>query len=107
MFIDDGNNISEDGYVCWWGVALLPRLYTTPSTRKGGGVQRRRNAPSPLPQTRSFRYPSFGTSATQRGDSMTVTPIPAAQYLRMSTEDQPNSIAMQRDAIQRYADVHG
>ena len=38
---------------------------------------------------------------------MTVTPIPAAQYLRMSTEDQPNSIAMQRDAIQRYADVHG
>ena len=32
---------------------------------------------------------------------------PAAQYLRMSTEDQPNSIPMQRDAIQRYAAGHG
>lgn len=29
--------------------------------------------------------------------------IPAAQYLRMSTEDQPNSIPTQRDGIQRYA----
>ena len=34
-------------------------------------------------------------------------PIPAAQYLRMSTDDQPNSIPTQRDAIQRYATAHG
>ncbi len=33
--------------------------------------------------------------------------IPAAQYLRMSTDDQPNSIPFQRDAIQRYASSHG
>lgn len=33
--------------------------------------------------------------------------IPAAQYLRMSTEDQPNSIPTQRDGIQRYAAAHG
>lgn len=35
------------------------------------------------------------------------TLIPAAQYLRMSTEDQPNSIPTQRDEIQRYAESHG
>ena len=35
------------------------------------------------------------------------SPIPAAQYLRMSTEDQPHSIPTQRDAIQRYAAAHG
>lgn len=35
------------------------------------------------------------------------SPIPAAQYLRMSTDDQPNSIPTQRDAIQRYATAHG
>jgi DNA invertase Pin-like site-specific DNA recombinase len=33
--------------------------------------------------------------------------IPAAQYLRMSTEDQPNSIPTQRNAIQKYATDHG
>ena len=33
--------------------------------------------------------------------------IPSAQYLRMSTEDQPNSIPLQREAIQRYACTHG
>src|SRR2546423_4406222 len=33
--------------------------------------------------------------------------IPAAQYLRMSTEDQPTSIATQRDGIQVYATLHG
>lgn len=35
------------------------------------------------------------------------SPIPAAQYLRMSTEDQPNSIPTQRDEIKRYASAHG
>jgi DNA invertase Pin-like site-specific DNA recombinase len=34
-------------------------------------------------------------------------PIPAAQYLRTSTDDQPNSLETQRDGIQRYATVHG
>jgi len=33
--------------------------------------------------------------------------IPAAQYLRMSTEDQPNSIASQRRGIREYATSHG
>ena len=33
--------------------------------------------------------------------------IPAAQYLRMSTDDQPNSIPFQKDAIQLYAQEHG
>ncbi|MGE5056997.1 MAG: recombinase family protein [Acidobacteriota bacterium] len=33
-------------------------------------------------------------------------PIPAAQYLRMSTEEQPNSIATQRRGIQEYARAH-
>ena len=33
--------------------------------------------------------------------------IPVAQYLRMSTDDQPNSIPTQIDAIQRYAATHG
>src|ERR1700757_240566 len=37
----------------------------------------------------------------------TNVPIPAAQYLRMSTEEQPNSIPTQRDGIQRYAAEHG
>jgi DNA invertase Pin-like site-specific DNA recombinase len=37
----------------------------------------------------------------------TKPPIPAAQYLRMSTEDQPSSIATQRDGIQLYATLHG
>ena len=37
----------------------------------------------------------------------TNVPIPAAQYLRMSTEDQPNSIPTQRDAIEAYAASHG
>jgi DNA invertase Pin-like site-specific DNA recombinase len=32
--------------------------------------------------------------------------IPAAQYVRMSTDDQPNPIPFQRDAIQRYASAH-
>lgn len=35
------------------------------------------------------------------------TPIPAAQYLRMSTDDQPNSIPFQKDAIRIYAQNHG
>jgi DNA invertase Pin-like site-specific DNA recombinase/DNA-binding winged helix-turn-helix (wHTH) protein len=34
-------------------------------------------------------------------------PVPAAQYLRMSTDDQLNSIPIQRIAIQRYAAAHG
>ncbi len=33
--------------------------------------------------------------------------IPAAQYLRMSTDDQPNSIAFQKEGIRRYASEHG
>jgi DNA invertase Pin-like site-specific DNA recombinase len=33
-------------------------------------------------------------------------PIPVAQYLRMSTDDQPNSVPTQREAIQRYASAH-
>ncbi len=33
--------------------------------------------------------------------------IPAAQYLRMSTDDQPNSIPFQKDAIRLYAERHG
>jgi DNA invertase Pin-like site-specific DNA recombinase len=33
--------------------------------------------------------------------------VPAVQYLRMSTDDQPNSIATQRDGIQVYATAHG
>jgi DNA invertase Pin-like site-specific DNA recombinase len=32
---------------------------------------------------------------------------PAAQYLRMSTDLQPNSIVNQREAIQKYASDHG
>ena len=39
--------------------------------------------------------------------SAIIPPIPAAQYLRMSTDDQPTSIPVQRDAIQRYAAAHG
>ncbi len=35
------------------------------------------------------------------------SPVPAAQYLRMSTDDQLNSIPIQRVAIQRYAATHG
>lgn len=34
-------------------------------------------------------------------------PVPAAQYLRMSTDDQLNSIPIQRLTIQRYAAAHG
>jgi DNA invertase Pin-like site-specific DNA recombinase len=34
-------------------------------------------------------------------------PVPAAQYLRMSTEDQQYSIANQRSQIQEYAQQHG
>lgn len=33
--------------------------------------------------------------------------VPAAQYLRMSTEDQQYSIANQESAIQKYAEEHG
>jgi len=33
--------------------------------------------------------------------------IPAAQYLRMSTDDQPNSIPFQKEAIRVYAEKHG
>jgi DNA invertase Pin-like site-specific DNA recombinase len=35
------------------------------------------------------------------------TAIPAAQYLRMSTDDQPNSIPFQKEAIRQYAENHG
>ena len=35
------------------------------------------------------------------------SPIPAAEYLRMSTDDQPNSIPFQKDAIRIYAEKHG
>lgn len=39
---------------------------------------------------------------------MGTTPlIPAAEYVRMSTEEQPNSIVLQQAAIQRYAAAHG
>lgn len=34
-------------------------------------------------------------------------PSPAAQYLRVSTDDQPNSIPIQRAAIRLYAAAHG
>jgi DNA invertase Pin-like site-specific DNA recombinase len=37
----------------------------------------------------------------------TTSLIPAAQYLRMSTDDQPNSIPFQKEAIRRYAAEHG
>jgi DNA invertase Pin-like site-specific DNA recombinase len=37
----------------------------------------------------------------------TTLPIPAAQYLRMSTEDQQYSITNQRSQIQEYAQRHG
>jgi len=36
-----------------------------------------------------------------------ISPIPAAQYLRMSTEDQQYSIVNQRTRIQEYAQSHG
>lgn len=32
--------------------------------------------------------------------------VPAAQYVRMSTEDQQFSIANQQEAIRRFADAH-
>ena len=35
------------------------------------------------------------------------TRVPAAQYVRMSTDDQQFSIANQQDAIKQYADEHG
>jgi DNA invertase Pin-like site-specific DNA recombinase len=35
------------------------------------------------------------------------SPIPAAQYLRMSTDEQKLSLAYQASAIQRYAQKHG
>ena len=39
---------------------------------------------------------------------MVATPLmPAAQYLRMSTEDQQYSIVNQRTRIQEYAESHG
>jgi len=34
-------------------------------------------------------------------------PIPAAQYLRMSTDQQRLSLAYQSAAIRRYAEAHG
>lgn len=37
----------------------------------------------------------------------TNAPIPVAEYVRMSTEEQPNSITIQQAAIRRYADAHG
>jgi len=37
----------------------------------------------------------------------TLSSIPAAQYLRMSTDHQHYSILSQTNANQRYADVHG
>jgi DNA invertase Pin-like site-specific DNA recombinase/DNA-binding winged helix-turn-helix (wHTH) protein len=33
--------------------------------------------------------------------------IPAAEYVRMSTDDQPNSLPFQRETIRRYAEEHG
>src|SRR6266478_8279527 len=42
------------------------------------------------------------------GGFMETTPlVPAAQYVRMSTEDQQYSIANQKAAIQTYAKSHG
>jgi|HubBroStandDraft_1064217.scaffolds.fasta_scaffold04887_2 DNA invertase Pin-like site-specific DNA recombinase/DNA-binding winged helix-turn-helix (wHTH) protein len=37
----------------------------------------------------------------------TTSLIPAAEYVRMSTEEQPNSILLQQAAIQQYAAAHG
>ena len=37
----------------------------------------------------------------------TETLIPAAEYVRMSTDEQPNSIALQQETIRRYAVSHG
>jgi DNA invertase Pin-like site-specific DNA recombinase len=36
-----------------------------------------------------------------------VSPVPAAQYLRMSTDHQQYSLRSQTAAIQRYAEIHG
>ncbi len=33
--------------------------------------------------------------------------VPVAEYVRMSTEEQPNSILLQQQAIRRYAAAHG
>jgi DNA invertase Pin-like site-specific DNA recombinase len=38
---------------------------------------------------------------------MTLPAIPAAQYLRMSTDHQQHSLGYQADAIARYAAEHG
>jgi DNA invertase Pin-like site-specific DNA recombinase/DNA-binding winged helix-turn-helix (wHTH) protein len=35
------------------------------------------------------------------------TPSPAAEYVRMSTDEQPNSIVLQQETIARYAASHG
>jgi Resolvase, N terminal domain len=37
---------------------------------------------------------------------MSETLVPAAQYLRMSMDDQPNSIAFQQEAIRCHAVLH-
>jgi predicted site-specific integrase-resolvase len=41
------------------------------------------------------------------GGHMTVDAIPAAQYLRMSTDHQEYSLDNQAEAIARYAENHG
>jgi len=45
---------------------------------------------------RAYHSPNLWAMAQQR-------PIPVAQYVRMSTEDQQYSIASQKAAIERYA----
>jgi DNA invertase Pin-like site-specific DNA recombinase len=45
--------------------------------------------------------------ATFRRHIMGQSPVPAAQYLRMSTDHQQYSLDNQADAIARYAEAHG
>src|SRR5690349_10916020 len=45
---------------------------------------------------------------SQKGNPMDdIRLIPAAQYLRMSTEHQQYSLVVQESAIKRYAEEHG
>ena len=57
-----------------------------------------------------LRYvPSTGSTRaiSGRGAAMPLANIPVAQYVRMSTDDQPYSIANQNAKIQEYAARHG
>jgi DNA invertase Pin-like site-specific DNA recombinase len=48
-----------------------------------------------------------GRIAEPRSEMPTQLLIPAAEYVRMSKEDQRNSIPIQKAAIRRYAEAHG